>query len=238
MTASPKPLTIVLIPGLMNDGWVWHGVIGALSRLGSIHIARTDGCDSLAAMARNIADRVSGQMVVIGHSMGGRVALELADQVADRMVGLALLDTGAGGPKAHEAEGRLKLVDLARREGMGSVAKQWMPPMLAPHRLEDVALIEGITDMLLRADADIFAAQQTALLSRPDRLDLLASISCPILAVTGSEDNWAPPAQHQEMVDRAPHARLEVVEGAGHMLPVEAPEKLAEILTGFIRAIA
>jgi pimeloyl-ACP methyl ester carboxylesterase len=101
-----------------------------------------------------------------------------------------------------------------------------------------VTLIEGITDMLLRADADIFAAQQKALLSRPDRLDLLASISCPILAVTGSEDNWAPPAQHQEMVDRAPHARLEVVEGAGHMLPVEVPEKLAEILTGFIRAIA
>lgn len=236
MTAPQKPLTIVLIPGLMNDGWVWHGVIGPLSRLGAVFIARTDGCDSLSTMAARIAQSVNGPMVVIGHSMGGRVALELADQAGERIVGLVLLDTGAAGPNAHEAEGRLKLVDLAREEGMASVAKHWMPPMLAPDRREDSALVAGITAMLLRADADILAAQQQALLTRPNRLDLLASIQCPILAVTGSEDTWSPPAQHQDMVDRAPNARLEVVEGSGHMLPVEAPEKLADILTGFVRA--
>ncbi|WP_162854540.1 alpha/beta fold hydrolase [Sphingobium estronivorans] len=232
-----KSLTIVLIPGLMNDGWAWHGVIGPLSRLGALFIARTDGCDSLAAMASRIAQSVSGPMVVIGHSMGGRVALELAEQAKERIVGLVLLDTGAAGPSAQEAEGRLKLAALARAEGMASVARNWLPPMLAPDRRDDRALVDGITAMLLRADADIFAAQQQALLSRPNRLDLLASIPCPILAVAGSEDRWSPPAQHQEMVDRAPDARLEVVAGAGHMLPVEAPEKLAEILIRFIRAL-
>jgi len=237
VTAPQKSPTIALIPGLMNDAWVWHGVIGALSRLGAVHIARTDGCDSLAAMAERIAQRVSGPMVVIGHSMMGRMALVLADPAAERVKGLVLLDTGAAGPTAQEAEGRLKLVDLARAEGMASVAKSWMPPMLAPNRREDAELVEGITAMLLRADADIFAAQQNALLKRPNRLDLLASIRCPILAVTGSEDKWSPPAQHQQMVDRALNARLEVVEGAGHMLPVEAPEKLAEILTSFIRTL-
>ncbi|MDI1294993.1 MAG: alpha/beta hydrolase, partial [bacterium] len=132
MASSQNPPTIVLIPGLMNDGWVWHGVIGPLSRLGSVVIARTDGCDSLAAMAGRIADSVTGPMIAIGHSMGGRVALELADQAADRMVGLALLDTGAAGPSAQEAEGRRNLVALARAEGMAKVAESWMPPMLAP----------------------------------------------------------------------------------------------------------
>lgn len=237
MTAPQKQRTIVLIPGLMNDAWVWYGVIGALSRLGPIFIARTDGCDSLAEMAQRIADSVNGPMVVVGHSMGGRVALELAALAGDRVQGLALLDTGAAGPKAHEAAGRMKLVALAREEGMESVARDWMPPMLAPDRRSDTALIDGITAMLLRADADIFEAQQRALLNRPDRMDLLASIPCPILAVTGSEDGWAPPAQHQAMVDRAPDARLIVAQGAGHMLPVEAPEKLADILTDFIGAL-
>lgn len=237
MTATRKPLSIVLIPGLMNDGWVWHGVIGPLGRLGQVVIACTDGCDSLAAMAGRIAQSVSGPMVVIGHSMGGRVALELADQAADRIAGLVLIDTGAGGPTPYEAEGRMKLVALARDEGMASVAKSWLPPMLAPHRRTDMALIDGITAMLLRAGAAIFAGQQRALLNRPDRQELLASIQCPMLAVAGSEDAWSPPADHQDMVDRAPHARLKVVEGAGHMLPVEAPDELAEILTRFIRGL-
>ncbi|WP_176596456.1 MULTISPECIES: alpha/beta fold hydrolase [Sphingobium] len=238
MTATRKPLSIVLIPGLMNDGWVWHGVIGPLSRWGQVVIARTDGCDSLAAMASRIAESVSGPMVVIGHSMGGRVALELADQAAERMVGLVLLDTGAALPDLQEIEGRRKLAALARAEGMASVAEKWLPPMLAPDRREDAALIGGITAMLQRADPDIFAGQQQALIDRPDRLALLASIRCPMLAIVGSEDEWSPPAQHRDMVDRAPNARLEVVEGAGHMLPVEAPKELTEILTGFIETLA
>lgn len=238
MPTRKKGATIVLIPGLMNDAWVWHGVIGALSRLGPIHIARTDGCESLAAMAQRIAASVAGSMVVVGHSMGGRVALELADQAADRIVGLALLDTGAAGPTAHEAEGRLKLVALAREQGMAMVAQSWMPPMLAPARRDDAALVDAITAMLLRANPDIFAMQQQALLGRVDRRPLLATLPCPMLAVTGSEDQWSPPAQHQEMVDLAPDARLEVVAGAGHMLPVEAPEALARILTDFIAPLA
>jgi pimeloyl-ACP methyl ester carboxylesterase len=231
------PPTIILIPGLMNDGWVWHGVVGALSRLAALHIARTDGCDSLAAMARRIADAVPGPMIVVGHSMGGRVALELVDKAGPRIAGLVLMDTGAGGPKSTEADGRMKLVALARDEGMAAVAREWMPPMLSPAARANAALVDGITAMLERADADIFAGQQQALIARPDRTALLATIACPLLALTGSEDAWAPPAQHQAIADAAPHGRLEVVEGAGHMLPVEAPDALAAILTAFIRPL-
>jgi pimeloyl-ACP methyl ester carboxylesterase len=233
----PAQPTIVLIPGLMNDAWVWRDVAGPLSRLAPLHIARTDGCDSLAAMARRIADAVPGPMIVIGHSMGGRVALELFDQAGPRILGMVLMDTGAGGPKPTEAEGRLKLVDLARTEGMAAVAREWMPPMLSAAARADAALVAGITAMLERADADIFAAQQRALIERPDRTALLATISCPLLALTGSEDAWAPPAQHQAITQAAPHGRLEVVEGAGHMLPVEMPGALAPILTDFIRPL-
>jgi pimeloyl-ACP methyl ester carboxylesterase len=72
------------------------------------------------------------------------------------------------------------------------------------------------------------------LLTRPDRSALPAQVSCPLLAVTGSEDQWAPLAEHEAIASAAPDGRVEVVNGAGHMLPVEAPESVMRILEDFL----
>ena len=231
-------MQIILIPGLMNDAWVWRLQAGPLSRIAPVTVANNDGCDSLGAMAERILALSHGPLAVVGHSMGGRAALEVAARAPERLAGLALLDTGAGGPAEGEAAGRLRLVELARREGMAAVAREWLPPMLAPEHRSDHGLITGITRMLERCTPDIFAAQQQALLGRPDRTALLPSIACPTLVATGSEDAWAPPGQHKAMADAIPGAVLRVVEGSGHMLPVEAPEALTDLLVEWVTAYA
>lgn len=228
-------MQIVLIPGLMNDGWVWRHQIGPLSRLAPVTVAHNDGCDSLGAMADRILALTQADLAVIGHSMGGRVALEVAARAPDRVSRLALLDTGAAGPAEGEAAGRLRLADLARDRGMAAVAREWLPPMLAPANREHAGLVSGITAMLERCTPEIFAAQQKALIERPDRTALLAEIACPTLLAVGSEDAWAPPAALKEMADAIPAAILRVVEGSGHMLPVEAPDALTEILAEWLR---
>ena len=228
-------MQIVLIPGLMNDGWVWRHQIGALSRFGPVVIAHNDGCESLGAMAERILAASRDPMMVIGHSMGGRVALEVAVRAPSRVARLALLDTGAGGPPDGEAAGRMKLVDLARAEGMAAVARAWLPPMLAPANRGNQGLAGGITEMLLRCTPEIFAGQQKALIERPDRSALLAAIGCPAFVAAGSEDEWATPAQHGEMAEAIPNVTLRIIEGSGHMLPVEAPEALTGMLVEWLR---
>ena len=226
-------MLIVLVPGLMNDGWVWRHQIGPLSRIAPVMVSANDRSESLAAMADAILAATTGPIAIVGHSMGGRVALEAAVRAPERVVRLGLLNTGAGGRGETEAEGRLRLVEIARSQGMAAVAREWLPPMVAPHRRGDAALTAGITAMLERADPDIFARQQNALLSRPDRSGDLAAITCPTLVATGSDDGWAPPAQHEALAAALPNARLEIVHGAGHMLPVEAPEKLTSLLVAW-----
>ena len=228
-------MQIVLIPGLMNDGWVWRHQIGALSRFGPAFVAHNDGCDSLSAMAERILSASQGPIAVIGHSMGGRVALEVIARAPARVARLALLDTGAGGPGKAEAAGRMKLVDLARTEGMAAVAREWLPPMLAPANRDNQGLVGGITEMLERCTPDIFAGQQKALIERPDRTALLADIGCPTFVAAGSEDEWASPAQHGEMAEAIPNVTLRIIEGSGHMLPVEAPEALTDLLVEWLK---
>lgn len=228
-------MQIVLIPGLMNDAWVWRHQIGALSRFAQVVVAHNDGCDSLGAMAEKILSISRGPMTVIGHSMGGRVALEVVARAPGRVARLGLLDTGAAGAREVEAAGRMKLVDLARAQGMAAVAREWLPPMLAPANRDNRGLVDGITEMLERCTPQIFAGQQKALIERRDRTALLSNLACPTFIAAGSEDEWASPAQHGEMAEAMPNATLRIVQGSGHMLPVEAPEALTELLVEWLR---
>src|SRR3546814_11378017 len=85
---------IVLIPGMMNDGWVWRKQLPAPSRLGPVVVARNDGHDTMAAMVRDILDRSGRPMAVDRRSMAGRV-LRAHDPAAPELrARLALSVTG------------------------------------------------------------------------------------------------------------------------------------------------
>ncbi len=223
-------LQIVMIPGLMNDGWVWRHQLGPLSRYAPVTIACNDGATSLDEMAARILAHSAGPLALVGHSMGGRIALEVVRQAPGRIAGLALLDTGVHGFREAEREGREGLVAIARREGMRAVADLWMPQMLAAARRGDGVLVPGIAAMIDRCSPEIFAAQQAAMLARADLEPLLGAIRCPTLVVTGAEDGWSPPDQHEAIAAAIPGAVLRIVAGAGHMLPVEDPAATTALL--------
>ena len=228
-------MLIVLVPGLMSDGWVWRHQIGPLSRIAPVAVARTDGCDTLGTMAGRVLAIGSGPLCVIGHSMGARVALEALLLAPDRVARLGLLDSGMAPAAEDEAAGRLRLAGLARQAGMPAVAAEWLPPMLGEAARGSPELVDGITQMLARCPPEAFAAQQNALIHRPDRRAALADIPCPTLIATGTEDRWSPPEVHREMADRVPLSTLRIVEGSGHFLPVETPDAVTAMLLDWLR---
>lgn len=230
-------MQIVLVPGLMNDGWVWRNQVGPLSRIASVRIASNDGARSLADMAARIVAESTGPIALAGHSMGARIVMETFRLAPQRIVGLALLNTGMHGRRDAEVAGRLELVEIARTQGMGAVAAKWMPQMVAPARHGDAGLIGGITEMLERCPADVFAAQQEGMIGRNDLTPLLSEIRVPTLVATGEMDSWSSPAQHEAIAAAIPGATLRIVPGAGHMMPVEDPAPVTAMLVEWARSL-
>jgi pimeloyl-ACP methyl ester carboxylesterase len=226
---------IVLLPGLVCDDAVWKHAATSLRANSAVTIARYDALDSLGAMADKVLSETRGDFAVAGHSMGGRVALEIFRRAPARITGLALLDTGVnplavGAAGAREAAGRHELLELALTQGMAAMAARWVQGMVWPPRLGETALISGIVEMFARSSADIFAAQIRALLARPDAGALLDEIRCPTLVLCGADDSWAPPARHREMAARIHGATLTLVPECGHMCTLERPEAVTRAL--------
>jgi pimeloyl-ACP methyl ester carboxylesterase len=219
--------TIFLLPGLLCDAQVWSHQRAALSEFAEVVIPDFRYARSIPDMAQRVLDRAPDRFSIAGHSMGGRVALEVFRMAPERVERLALLDTGIHPRKPGEEAGRQELVELARREGMEALAARWLPPML--HR-NHAALLAPLTEMVKRSTPETFENQQRALLDRPDARTVLSAIRCPTLVLCGREDAWTPVGQHEEIAALIPGSKLLVIEECGHMSPVEQPAAVTNAL--------
>lgn len=224
----------LLIPGLLCDAYVWEPTLKRIG--GDVLVANLSTQDSIANMAADCLALAEGPLAVAGHSMGARVAMEMARQQPERIVRLALLDTGIHPLRDGEPEKRQQAIRLAHDEGMEALAERWLPGMVWDGNLENASLMQGLEQMVLRCDADLHARQIKALIGRPDASAHLSDITCPILLVVGRQDKWSPVSQHEDMLALLPEARLEIVENAGHFAPVEQPDTVANLLADFFNS--
>ncbi|WP_342360806.1 alpha/beta fold hydrolase [Terrarubrum flagellatum] len=232
-------MRIILIPGLLCDASVWTAQVAALRPHAEVVVADVSRQSSIPDMARHALALRDGPLVVIGHSMGARVALAMVEQAPERIERLALLDTGAHPRRFGEETTRQVLVDLAHAEGMAALADRWLPPMVHEARMSDAALMAPLKAMVMRASPEQHERQIRALLDRPDARPLLQRIACPTLVMVGRQDRWSPLAQHEEIAAAIPGAEFVVIEDSGHMAPVEQPDQVSRALMrwlGFDRA--
>ena len=214
----------LFLPGLLSDGRVWQEVADRLNL--PLLVADLTRDDTIGGMAARALADFDGPISVIGHSMGGRVAIEMAHLQPRRVASLVLANTGHTAMKPGEEEKRGRLVDLGQRN-MRELAEAWLPPMLAPDRIADLSLVDDLTQMVIKAGPEVHERQIRALLSRPDAGTALPGITCPVLLMTGAQDGWSPEAQHREMASMTSDSTVEIIDGAGHFLPIEQPDRTA-----------
>ena len=249
---------VLLLHGFPFDRTMWRAqarALGATWRIispdlrghGETRAASetTEGAASAAAatmeeMARDVAallDELGVERAVVGGlSMGGYVALAFYRLFPARVRALVLADTRAG---ADTEEARRTREETARRalaEGMGVIADAMLPKLLAPATLEarpDV--VASVRAMIMGARPEGAAAALRGMAVRENQTSLLPEIDVPTLIIVGSADAVTPPELSEEMRRGIRGARLEVIEGAGHVSNVERPKEFNAALTRFLR---
>jgi pimeloyl-ACP methyl ester carboxylesterase len=228
----------------MCDGAFWEPLQTPAPAGLTCQVVDYGDADTLTAMAQAALAVAPPQFALAGHSMGGRVALEVVRLARARVQKLILMDTGylplaAGEAGVKERAGRMALLEVARTQGVRAMCGEWLKGMVHPARLNDVALLEAITAMFARKSADRFARQLNALLTRPDASPVLAGLQAmglPTMLLCGRQDSWASVAQHEAIQALATKASLSIIEDAGHMVLMERPVETARSILQFLDA--
>ncbi|MEZ5643364.1 MAG: alpha/beta hydrolase [Burkholderiaceae bacterium] len=234
--------TLLLIPGLLCDSTVWRAQRADLVDLADCVVADHGDADSLEDMARRALALVPGEasFALAGHSMGGRVALEILRLAPARVTRIALMDTGyQARPPGHAGEaeqtGRKALLDQARAQGMRAMGEAWSRGMLHPDRLGGPVQDE-VLRMIERSTPARFEAQIQALLRRPDATPQLVALAVPTLLLCGRDDTWSPVSRHIEMQRLVPEAELVIIENSGHMVTMERPVEVGQAMRKWLVA--
>jgi 3-oxoadipate enol-lactonase len=171
---------------------------------------------------------------VCGLSMGGYVALALAERHKARLASLILADTRA----AADSDVARAARDATIANVKGAVGKatflDGVPSrLLSPHA--DDSLRIAVRDLCVERAETIVAATR-ALRDRPDRTPLLANIDCPTLVVCGGEDTIAHPNEMRALAQTISDAEYVEIAGAGHLSNLEAPDRFNDAVSRFLAA--
>lgn len=215
---------IVFIPGLVSSLRSHAPVLPALWRHGSVTLVNQTQDDTIAAMAARVLHEAPPRFALLGHSLGGYIALEIMRQESERVTRLALLNTQARTDPPEVTERRKSQLAAAAAGNFEQAMAAFFALLVHPSRVDDAHLQTEFRLAYQDAGAEAFRRQQTAVMGRIDSRPHLKDIKVPTLVLSGDEDRLISNDYSKEMADLIPNAALVIVPRAGHMAPIEQPE--------------
>ena len=170
---------------------------------------------------------------VAGLSMGGYVALSLAERHRARLAALILADTRAAGDSEVARAAREATIRQVRSDGPAQFLDGVPERLLSRHASDE--LRQRVRDLCVERSETIVAATR-ALAHRPDRTALLSRIDCPTLVLCGGEDTTSPAPEMRGMQQAIADAEYVEIAGAGHLSNLEAPDRFDDALARFLDA--
>ena len=240
---------VLLLHGYPLDGAMWRAQLNVLATAGHRVIipdlpghgqSAVQDPTSITGMADAVLAELDRLKIrrcdVVGFSMGGYIALDLAIRHHERVGKLVLIDTRAEADTPQGRDGRMALLkEMVGKPGPKVLATAMMPGLLTPEtRAQRALLAEEVRNMMLRQPIEGERAAMMALAERKDRRKELGEIKAKTLVLVGEHDKVTPPASAQVVADGIKGAKLEVVKAAAHLSPLEAADAVNELLLKFL----
>jgi 3-oxoadipate enol-lactonase len=242
------PTTVVLVHGFPFTSDLWRPQIPALAERCRVVAPDLRGFGAsqlpaqpytIARLADDVAELLDAlgirRALIGGLSMGGYVAFEFFQRHRQRVAALLLADTRPDPDSPEARSNRTRMAELARAEGSQPVVDELLPKLLSAWtRAQKPEVERALRDMMGAADPEAIAAALMAMAARADSRPLLPQIDVPTLVVGGTEDSLTPAEQLREWGRRIPGARVELIEGAGHVSNLERPDAFNALLLDFL----
>lgn len=237
---------VVLLHGFGEDGTIWAQQVQALRHCrllvpdlpgsGASDALADSDMDHLAAAVHALLEAEGiGRCVLIGHSMGGYVALAFAARWPERLAGLGFFHSTAFADTEEKKATRRKGIAFIEEHGAAEFLRATLPNLYAPAtRAEKKELIDRQQNSIHNFSGAALVSYYRSMIKRPDRTDLLRTLRLPVLFVLGRHDAAVPLADGLAQSHLPALSYIHVLEESGHMGMVEEAEASNVLLQAYI----
>lgn len=222
----------MLLPGTLCDERVFAPLVSHLAGIRTLVVPYVNAM-SMQEAAQHVLSQVPEQFALLGYSLGGMVAMEIAAAAPSRTRGLALLSTSPLPVPVHRHAARRDAAQKAGAMAMTTFVEAHLwPDYRAGDELSGTGKAGDPVLALMQAMASsaghtTFCRQTEMALSRPDYRDMLGSVRCPAVVIAGDQDRLCPPEAQSALHEGLPGSTLHMLKGAGHLAVVERADEIA-----------
>lgn len=249
---------VVLLHGVPFDGNLWSNQIAALQEYkliipdlpgsGRSEMIEDGNMEGMAEIIKELIVHETASLffktgephsvVVIGHSMGGYIALALAEKHPELLNGLGLFHSTSYADTEERKEARRKAIETIREKGASGFIRNMLPNLFGPvTKTQNPELIEQQIAASNNFSGESLVTYYKAMMKRPDRTDVLKNLKIPMLFILGKYDNAVSLKDGLEQCSVPDLAYIHVLENSGHAGMREEPEKANEILKNYLKTI-
>lgn len=228
---------LVFLPGMQCSPLYFRAVIESLEaafpglRPLAFHL---DGRD-LAEAVDGVLALVREPAVLVGHSLGGTVAMAASRTSPEAVAGLAAICSNPRAPSEEQRAYWRAAAELARSRGAAEVLERALPGLLGSREpSEPDAQAAGLCREMAEQVGAGLLAQLDLQQSRVDERPALRSFRGPVLAIAAEDDRVVPGSWVRELAESAPLGEFASIPGAPHMAPLTHPRELAALLQGWL----
>lgn len=239
---------VVLLHGYLESALVWEDFVPYLYK--EVRVVTLDlpghgisvvtgEVHTMDFLADTVADALTalgiGRCTLVGHSMGGYVALAFCERHPEMLDGLVLLSSTPNRDTPEKAENRRResaLVKAGKKDMLARVAPA--AGFAEENRTRMQAYIEDLTEQVFLTEDEGIVALLGGMVTRKDQNAMLRSSDVPQLFILGKKDGYIPPEAAEKMVAEHPQAGVVWLEHSGHMGFLEEPETTARAILDFV----
>ncbi len=190
--------------------------------------------DAIALMDEKGIERA----VVGGLSMGGYVAMAMAELYPERIEALLLINTRSTADTEEGKASRIATAQRALQDGMNTIARAMLPTLLSEAtRRERPEMGDRVEQMIARQAPEAVAAASLGMALRPDRTAVLSRLTVPASIITGEHDTLMPLPTSRLMAEAMPGSELVILENAAHLSNLEVPDRFNAVVRGFLERL-
>lgn len=225
---------LVLIPGLMADARVFLPQMVRLGASRAMHVVLPTQGETVEQMSESILASLPPKFALLGHGLGGDVALDLIRRAPERVTRVALLATDPLAEPPASAAAREARIVAAKSGRLAQAMVEEIPRDALTDSLWRDEILALVQDMALGLGEGVFLRQSRALQRRPDQQKTMRRVKLPALVIAGEADTLVPMRRSEFTAGLMPFGKLQVIAGAGHLASLEQPEAVSEALETFL----